>query len=567
MLTSFDVRERFLAYFEEQGHRRVPSHSLVPPADPTLLFVNAGMVQFKDFFTGLRRAEHPRAASSQKCLRVSGKHNDLENVGRTARHHTFFEMLGNFSFGDYFKEDAIRFAYGFLVERLGLDPARLHYTVFAGDPEEGIAEDAEAAALWRRTASVPDGRVLRFGRKDNFWAMGETGPCGPCSEILYDRGPGPWACGQPTCRPGCDCDRFVEIWNLVFMQYLRREPGGPLEPLPAPSIDTGMGLERLVTILQGVPTNYDTDLFLPVIQATATLLREEGIEVPSYGAAGEQTVAFRVIADHARSAAFLVADQVYPDNEGRGYIARLIMRRAVRFGKLLGFRGPFLYRACDRVVELMAGVYPDLARRRELIGRVVLQEEQAFGRTYEDGRQRLEREIAAVRAAGGREVPGKVVFWLYDERGFPPDLTALIAADQGMGIDRAGYEEAMGAKRASSGRDAGESPEGRVPSLAGASLPPSEFTGYGETTRPATLVLGLLDPGGAPLPELSAGQEGLVVLDRTPFYAESGGQVGDTGELRWAGGRARVLDTVKTPSGLWQHRVRLEEGRLGAGDR
>ena len=562
MLSSFDIRERFLAYFEEQGHRRVASHSLIPPADPTLLFVNAGMVQFKDVFTGLRETDTPRATSSQKCLRVSGKHNDLENVGRTARHHTFFEMLGNFSFGDYFKKDAIRFAYEFLVDRVGLDPARIYYTIFEGDPADGLEEDGEAAALWRETARVGDDRILRFGKKDNFWAMGETGPCGPCSEILYDRGPGPWACGEDSCEPGCDCDRYIEIWNLVFMQYVRREAGGPLEPLPAPSIDTGMGLERLVTILQGGETNYDTDLFQPYIQRAAELLTDECGAAPEYGAPGEATVAYRVIADHARAAAFMVADQVYPDNEGRGYITRLIIRRAVRFGKILGFKGPFLHRICDAVVDNMGAIYPELETRRALIGKVVLQEERAFGRTFEDGRQRLEREIAAVQAAGGDTVPGDVVFWLYDERGFPPDLTAVIAEDLGVSIDRAGYEAAMAVKRASSGKDAAAGGAGDTGGEV--NLPPTPFLGYEETELDA-VVTALLDEAGAKVERLPSGHRGTVVLARTPFYAESGGQVGDSGTLTGEGVAATVLETRRTPAGAFLHGVEVTAGALVPG--
>jgi alanyl-tRNA synthetase len=564
MLSSFEIRERFLTYFEEQSHRRVASHSLIPPADPTLLFVNAGMVQFKDVFTGLRATEFPRAASSQKCLRVSGKHNDLENVGRTARHHTFFEMLGNFSFGDYFKKDAIRFAYEFLVDRVGLDPSKLYYTIFEGDPSDGLTEDTEAASLWRETAGVGDDRVLRFGKKDNFWAMGETGPCGPCSEILYDRGPGPWACGEESCEPGCDCDRYIEIWNLVFMQYVRREAGGPLEPLPAPSIDTGMGLERLVTILQGAETNYDTDLFQPYIERTAALLAAEIGAAPAYGAPGESTVAYRVIADHARSAAFMVADQVYPDNEGRGYITRLIIRRAVRFGKILGFKGPFLHEICDAVVDAMGAVYPELETRRELIGKVVLQEEKAFGRTFEDGRQRLEREIATVKEGGGDTVPGDVVFWLYDERGFPPDLTAVIAGDLGVSIDRAGYEAAMNVKRAASGKDGTGAAGGGFDGEVG--LPPTHFLGY-EDTGADTAVTTLLDGDGRRIEHLTAGSHGVAILEHTPFYAESGGQVGDTGTLVGQGIHAKVLETRKSPEGTFLHMVEVTRGALLPGAR
>jgi alanyl-tRNA synthetase len=565
MRSSSELRERFLAFFETHGHRRVASHSLIPPADPTLLFVNAGMVQFKEIFVGNRVTDYKRATSSQKCLRVSGKHNDLENVGRTARHHTFFEMLGNFSFGDYFKEDAIRFAYDFLIKEVGLDPDRCYYTIFGGDAAEGLQADDEARNLWARIAGIPPEKVLEFGKKDNFWAMGETGPCGPCSEILYDRGPGPWACGEPGCKPGCDCDRYVEIWNLVFMQYVRTEPGGPLAPLPAPSIDTGMGLERLAAIVQGKPSNYETDLFMPLIDCAAELARTATSKNVRYGEGGEDDVALRVIGDHARAATFLVADGVYPDNEGRGYITRLLVRRAVRFGRKLGFSGPFFHHVCDRVVDQMCGAYPELLDRREVIAKVVRREEEVFNQTFDEGARALDQELNRLQAGGLAVVGGAFLFWLHDERGLQPDLAELIAAERGFTIDRAGYENLMEEKRLASGK-AEDHAHGAGDELfrkAAAAIGESRFVGYDAESADGTVRF--LTDGSAPLEAIDAGARGQVVLDATPFYAESGGQVGDSGTLRWDGGTAHVEDTVRAPGGLIVHLVEVRKGRLTVG--
>jgi alanyl-tRNA synthetase len=562
-MTSSELRERFLAYFERQAHRRVASHSLVPPADPSLLFVNAGMVQFKDVFVGMRKTEYRRATSSQKCLRVSGKHNDLENVGRTARHHTFFEMLGNFSFGDYFKKDAIGYAYEFLVHEVGLDPDRMTYTIFGGDRDEGLEADVEAERLWMEAAGVGRERILRFGRKDNFWAMGDTGPCGPCSEIIYDRGPGPWGCGRPDCAPGCDCDRFMEIWNLVFMQYERKEPGGPLQPLPAPSIDTGMGLERLAALVQEKPTNYETDAFFPLIERTVALLEERTGRKADYFAGGEDTVAFRVIADHARAAAFLIADGVYPDNEGRGYITRLLMRRAVRFGKKLGFQEPFFATVCERVVDMMAGPYPELISKRELIRKVVTVEEESFNRTFEEGLRILEDELARLKKKDLQEtVNAQFLFRLHDERGLQPDLVEMLALERGFSVDRKGYFELMEKKRLASAKvdRGGDGKEAELHRLLLETLAPTRFVGYDEDDAHATVVA--LVRGAEIVPALASGEEGEALLDVSPFYGESGGQVGDTGTLSGPWGRALVLDTRRIPGDLSLHRVRVEEGTL-----
>jgi alanyl-tRNA synthetase len=564
MKSSSQLREMFLQFFQDHDHRRVASHSLIPPADPTLLFVNAGMVQFKDIFIGNRSVDYCRATSSQKCLRVSGKHNDLENVGRTARHHTFFEMLGNFSFGDYFKRDAIAFAYDFLVNHVGLDPDRCTYTIFGGDAADGLGPDEEARRYWVETAGIAPERVLEFGKKDNFWSMGETGACGPCSEILYDRGPGPWACGEPDCAPGCDCDRFMEIWNLVFMQYERKEPGGPLAPLPAPSIDTGMGLERLAAIIQGKPSNYETDLFMPFIERTVGLLEELNGRVAPYqgGEGGEDDVAYRVIADHARAAAFLVADGVYPDNEGRGYITRLLVRRAVRFGRKLGFDTPFFHHVCDRVVDEMAGAYPELTGRRDVIRRVIAREEEVFMQTFDEGARALEVELTRLQQAGENLVGGEFLFWLHDERGLQPDLAELIASEKGFVIDRDGYARLMAAKRLASAKaDGGGGSEGdeffrELAARVGA----TQFVGYDADSAEARVEMMIVS--GHPAATLATGASGLVVLDRTPCYAESGGQVGDSGTLVWDGGEALIRTTTKAPGGLFLHDVTVAKGRL-----
>ena len=564
MKTTSQLREAFISYFEKKEHRRVPSHSLIPPADPTLLFVNAGMVQFKDIFVGQKTVDYTRATSSQKCLRVSGKHNDLENVGRTARHHTFFEMLGNFSFGNYFKREAIEFAYEFLIHTVGLDASRMYYTVFGGDPSDGIGSDKEAIQHWIDVAGVGPERVLEFGKKDNFWAMGETGPCGPCSEILFDRGPGSWACGEDSCAPGCDCDRYVEIWNLVFMQFERKVAGGPLLPLPAPSIDTGMGLERLACIVQGKATNYETDAFMPIIRHTGKLLEEVLGKALPYGVDAENDVAYHVIADHARAAAFLVADGVYPDNEGRGYISRLLMRRAVRFGRKLGFKAPFFYQVCDRVVGLMCDAYPDLEAKRQLIGKVVMAEEESFSRTFDDGRRALEAEMDRLSGNQQKKLGGEILFWLHDERGFQPDLVEVIAAEQGFTVDRQGYQQLMDVKRATSGKVASSSSGAagnisQLDKLAGK----VEFTGYESLQEQSHILAILVD--GRDVSALSEGDEGLLVMDRTPFYAESGGQVGDTGTVVGPSGAADVTNTTRYAADVTLHHVRVSKGCLNVG--
>jgi alanyl-tRNA synthetase len=545
-VTSDEIREAFLRYFERHGHTRVPSSSLVPGNDPTLLFTNAGMVQFKDVFLGLEERPYRRATSVQRCVRAGGKHNDLDNVGRTARHHTFFEMLGNFSFGDYFKEDAIRFAWEFVTVELGLDPSRLWVTVFR--------EDDEAAALWTQVAGLPPERIVRLGEKDNWWAMADTGPQGPSSELHLDRGAAR-ACG-PDCGIGrCDCDRWLEFWNLVFMQY-DRDASGRLSPLPKPSIDTGMGLERITAIVQQVETNWDTDLFRPLIA------RVEALSGRRYDP-GEAGFPFRVIADHARACAFLIGDGVLPSNEWRGYVLRRILRRAVRFGRKLGMDGPFLAAVADAVVDRMAGAYPELAKRREFIHRVIELEEERFGRTLAAGLQHLDSVMAAARRDGRQTISGEEAFRLYDTYGFPLELTEEVASEHAFTVDRAGFEAALARQREQSktrARFRGAGAE-RFHAL---ELPELRFVGYDRLVHTSPIVALLRD--GEPVDAAAEGQEVEVLVRETPFYPEGGGQVGDTGAIRTASGIATVLDTQRPAPEIIVHRAVVQSGFLSVGE-
>ncbi len=537
MKTTAELRQAFLDYFVSNGHQPVPSSSLVPKDDPTLLFVNAGMVQFKNVFLGRETRAYRRATSSQRCVRAGGKHNDLENVGYTARHHTFFEMLGNFSFGDYFKREAIGYAWEFLTKTLGLSPDRLWVTVFD--------EDDEAADIWLNEIGVDPARFSRIGAKDNFWSMGDTGPCGPCTEIFYDHGED--VPGGPPGTPDEDGDRYIEIWNLVFMQY-NRDKSGELTPLPKPSVDTGMGLERLAAVMQGVHSNYEIDLFQHLIRAAAKATAQDSLESKS----------LRVIADHIRSSAFLIVDGVMPSNEGRGYVLRRIIRRAIRHGYQLGQRQPFFFLLVDALVEVMGDAYPELIDARAQVERVLQHEENRFAETLEQGMKILDEAIGALN---GDTLPGEVVFKLYDTYGFPADLTADIARERGLKLDRRGFEREMQSQRerarAASRFDADQSAS---VTLEGE----TDFTGYTRLTDEATVIALLRD--GASVDSLAEGDQGIVVLDKTPFYAESGGQAGDRGMLRAESASFEVDDTRKQGGGVFGHIGRMNSGELRVGD-
>ena len=550
-LSTSEIRRRFLAYFEARDHRVVRSASLVPVGDPTLLFTNAGMNQFKEVFLGRETRDYVRATSSQKCVRAGGKHNDLENVGFTARHHTFFEMLGNFSFGDYFKRDAIRYAWEFLTSEMGLPVDRLWITVFR--------DDDEAAEIWEQDVGVASERIGRLGEKDNFWQMGDTGPCGPCSEIHFYQGDH-LPCAEETCLGvECECDRYLEIWNLVFMQY-DRDAEGVLHPLPSPSIDTGMGLERIAAVVQGHDSNYDIDLFREIIASVETLSGK------TYGAtAGDDDVSMRVIADHARATAFLVGDGVLPAPDGRGYVLRRIMRRAIRHGQRLGLEALFLARVCEGVIDAMRAAYPELEEQRAFIVKVAEQEEQSFRRTLDRGLKILDQALSEL--APGAVLPGDVAFKLYDTYGFPLDLTEVICRERGFTVDTRGFEAALQAQRAGSEwKGSGEAADTAVHKQLAEELGPTEFLGY-ETERGEGKVLAILREGHQ-VDRAEVGDRVEVVLDRTPFYGEGGGQIGDTGTL-WLGtdpaaGSVKVEDTLK-PSGLFIHRGVIEVGTLKRG--
>ncbi len=548
-MTSSEIRAAFLDFFAGHGHQVVPSSSLLPAGDTTLLFANAGMNQFKDTFIGREKRPYNRATSSQKCVRAGGKHNDLENVGYTARHHTFFEMLGNFSFGDYFKRDAIRFAWDLLVDVYDMPVDRLWFTVYT--------DDDEAAALWEEIGAAPE-RILRFGEKDNYWAMGETGPCGPCSEIHFDRGPDPFAPGRAELVNG-EGDDIIEIWNLVFMQF-DRDPTGKLEPLPRPSIDTGAGLERIATVMQGVETNYDTDLFVPIIDAIGKL-----VERP-YDPASELAPAYRVIADHIRAAAFLLTDGVVPSNEGRGYVLRRIIRRALRYGRKLGLDGAFLYTLLPVVDEIMGEQYPELIERHEIVATQLEQEERRFARTLNAGTDIAGRELERIKRSGETVVPGRVVFDLYQTHGIPVELVEEFAQEEGLTLDHEGFREELRVERergqASWKGDLAARYREEYEDLADKGVK-SEFDGYERLTLD-TEVIALIGEDGLE-DQLEPGESGEVVLETTPFFGESGGQVGDSGEITWEGGHARVFDTQKPIDGLIVHRIEVIEGALVKG--
>ncbi|MBK8640521.1 MAG: alanine--tRNA ligase [Chromatiaceae bacterium] len=538
MKSSAELRASFLDFFAARGHQVVPSSPLVPANDPTLLFTNAGMVQFKDVFLGQDKRPYHRATSTQRCVRAGGKHNDLENVGYTARHHTFFEMLGNFSFGDYFKHSAILYAWEYLTQVLAIPPERLWVTVFQ--------DDDEAAAIWLDEIGVDPARFSRCGEKDNFWSMGDTGPCGPCSEIFYDHGP--QVPGGPPGSPDADGDRYIEIWNLVFMQF-DRDVSGRLTPLPKPSVDTGMGLERLAAVMQGVHSNYEIDLFVKLIDAAAE----------ATGAPDRESKALRVIADHIRSAAFLIVDGVTPGNEGRGYVLRRIIRRAIRHGYQLGQSEPFFFALVAPLAAEMGEAFPELPKAQERVAHVLKLEEERFAETLEQGMRILEQAVVGL---AGAVIPGETVFKLYDTYGFPLDLTADIARERGLTLDTAGFDREMTRQkeraRAASHFSAGA---GSALRLEGETC----FTGY-ERLDDRAQVLGLYR-GEAAVESLRVGDEGIVVLDTTPFYAESGGQVGDRGWLTGEEVRLTVLNTQKLGGDVFGHVCRVEAGELRVGDK
>jgi alanyl-tRNA synthetase len=548
-LSSAEIRERYLSFFEQRGHARVPSSSLIPGTDPTLLFANSGMVQFKDTFLGLEQRPYTRATTAQKCLRVSGKHNDLEEVGPSPRHHTFFEMLGNFSFGDYFKEQAIPMAWELLTTAFELPVERLWFTVFEG--KGSIPPDTEAEQLWIAAGAPPE-RVLRFGEKDNFWIMGDTGPCGPCSEITVYIGDdlGKMHAGGVN----SDDPDYVEIWNNVFMQFDRVT----MQPLPRPSIDTGMGLERMAMVMQGVHSTYDTDLFQTIIGRTMAL---RGSDEAHYRA---HFAPYRAVADHSRAVAFLIADGVLPGNTGRSYVLRRILRRAVYQGRTVGFEKPFLADVVQTVIEEMGPAYPELRQRGAFILETIDAEERQFLNTLSGGIVRLGGVIDQVKAVGGATVSGEDAFTLKDTYGFPLDLTQKIAAEQGLAVDEPGYDRAMEAQRERSRRAAQFKRGGDVDVWAGMELPVTTFSGY-TALRDTGRVTGLVVAGDT-VSEASQGQQVQVALDRTPFYAESGGQVGDTGLLVGPRGRVRVEDTQRPVPGLIVHYGIIEEGVVGLGE-
>jgi alanyl-tRNA synthetase len=561
-LTASQIREAFLKYFEERGHRRVASSSLVPANDPTLLFTNAGMVQFKDVFTGREKRDSKRATTSQKCVRAGGKHNDLDNVGYTARHHTFFEMLGNFSFGDYFKADAIAYGWEFVTKVLGLDTQRLAVTVFNG--EGGTPWDEEAFELWAKQG-VPRERIHKLGLKDNFWAMGDTGPCGPCSEIHYFQG-GDIPCVEEaqgnTCQGvACDCDRWLEIWNLVFMQFERKEKDSPLIPLPKPSIDTGAGLERIASVVQGKRSNYETDLFQNIIAKVSELCGK------SYSQEGGASM--RVVADHSRAAAFLISDGVQPSNEGRGYVLRRIMRRAIRHGTLLGLNELFFFHVVDRVIDLMGDAYPELRESRTFVLEVCRHEETSFRQTLNRGLKLIEEELGKLQKSGGKKLSGDVVFLLHGTYGFPWDLTQIVARERGFDVDLQRFEELL--KEEADKNDAFGTKDkaiGDVYLKLSEKLGPSEFLGYEGEGHEGEGSIRAIIKGNSEVTQASQGDKVELVLDRTPFYGESGGQVGDTGRIVGHGGKAvaQVKDAQRPVPGLVVHSVEVTEGTFKVGD-
>ncbi len=552
-----EIRKAFLDFFQDRDHTIVKSSSVIPHDDPSLLFTNAGMVQFKRTFLGEERRPYNRATTSQKCMRAGGKHNDLENVGRTARHHTFFEMLGNFSFGDYFKEDAVKYAWDFLTGVLGLPKDKLYATIHEGDAGMNLGPDEEAGGFWARY--LPAERILQFPTKDNFWAMGDTGPCGPCSEILIDQGP-EMGCGRPDCRPGCDCDRYLELWNLVFMQF-NRQASGEMAPLPKPSIDTGMGLERTAAVIQRVPSNYDTDLFAPMMQKIAE------VSGYHYGAEKEKDVSVKVIADHSRAAAFLIGDGALPSNEGRGYVLRRVIRRALRHGRFLGLNRPFLSEVAVAVMHAMDDAYPELLENRNYITRVILHEEERFNDTLDFGLKLLQNEIKRLQDEGSQTIPGSLIFKLYDTYGFPIDIVTDMARDLALTVDEPAFNELMDKQREQSRmfwKGSGDREISEAYRQLSARGIATVFRGY-EGLETDSSILALVRDGEM-VAQAEAGAEVEVITAETPLYGAAGGQVGDRGEITGPAGKLLVSDTLKLPGDLFVHVGTVDSGKLAVGD-
>ena len=550
--TGNEIRESYLKFFEEKGHTRVTSSSLIPKDDPTLLFTNAGMVQFKNAFLGLENRGYTRAVTCQKCARAGGKHNDLENVGVTSRHHTFFEMLGNFSFGDYFKEEAIAWAWEFLIDVVKLPKEKLWVTIYT--------DDDEAYNIWHKKMKVPKDRIVRMGEKSNFWMMGETGPCGPCSEIIYDQGEGT-GCGLPACDLDCGCDRYLEIWNNVFTQFDRDE-NGKLNPLAKPSIDTGMGLERLTAVIQGVKSNYDTDFFTPIIRLV------EKTSGKIYGKNDEADISIRVIADHSRAVTFLIGDGITPSNEGRGYVLRRILRRAARHGKMIGVNKPFLHQCAQVVIDMMKGVYPDLVEKASYITKVILNEEQRFMETLDAGLRILQEETALLKKAGKSVLPGALVFKLHDTFGFPTDLTADIVKKDNFTLDTSGFEAEMEQQKQrarGAWKGSGDEAVAECYLKASSSGITTEFCGYEGVIKAQSKVAAIF-MNGQPVQSAAQGENAEIVLTTTSFYGESGGQAGDTGYLDGAGFKFIVLDTKKPVDKFIVHNGLVQKGKIKVGD-
>ncbi len=551
-MTGDELRSKFLTYFEQRGHTIVKSSSLVPDDDPTLLFTNAGMVQFKRTFLGEDKRPYVRGVSSQKCVRAGGKHNDLENVGHTGRHHTFFEMLGNFSFGDYFKERAIELAWDLVTKGYGIPEDILWVSVYE--------KDDEAHRLWSSHTGIPEDRIVRLGEKDNFWSMGDTGPCGPCSEILMDQGES-IGCGRPECRVGCDCDRYLELWNLVFMEF-NRDESGRMAPLPKPSIDTGMGLERIAAAVQGVTNNYETDLFMPIIKEIETISGHSFKESP------ENDVSIKVIADHSRAIAFLIGDGVLPSNEGRGYVLRRIVRRAIRYGRTLGLTRPFLHQTAGKVARVMKDSYPELLEADAYIKNIIKNEEDRFLGTLDTGLRVLEDALGELKAKGISGVPGDLIFKMYDTYGFPVDIIQDIVRDDGMTLDIAGFEAAMDQQRLrsrSSWKGAGGQETAEAYKVLSAQGIRTEFKGYDSTSIESEALMVVRD--GKAVEQATAGDPIELVSGTTPFYGEAGGQVGDRGRIFGKDFEMEVTDTVRDPNDIFIHKGKVLQGSISPGQK